>query len=235
MKRDYDYFFKFVLIGDTCTGKSCLLVRFSDDDFKENYVTTIGVDFRFRTLQINKSTVRLQIWDTAGQERYRTITKAYYKGADGIMAVFDLTDKESFLNIDGWLGEIEKHCGSDVSIIVLANKCDVGQPQQPRQQPADTNGNEYAEEDDEQEREIEVTDEDIAQFEKAHNLKVLKTSAKSGQGVDEAFLEMTKVLIKKQNALSPDERKKIGGGKLGSKGLGPQANGGGKQGGGGCC
>ena len=66
MKRDYDYFFKFVLIGDTCTGKSCLLVRFADDEFQENYVTTIGVDFRFRTLQINKSTVRLQIWDTAG-------------------------------------------------------------------------------------------------------------------------------------------------------------------------
>ena len=96
------------------------------------------------------------------------------------MAVFDLTDKESFLNVDGWLGEIEKHCGSDVSIIVLANKCDVGQPNQNRNVAVDTNGNEYGEEDDEQEREIEVTDEDIAQFEKSHNLKVLKTSAKSG-------------------------------------------------------
>lgn len=145
MKRDYDYFFKFVLIGDTCCGKSCLLVRFAvsyipictltrdsyfqDDDFQENYVTTIGVDFRFRTLQINKSTVRLQIWDTAGQERYRTITKAYYKGADGILVVFDLTDKESFLNVDGWLKEIEKHCGTDVSVIVMANKSDVGEGQ----------------------------------------------------------------------------------------------------------
>ena len=89
-------------------------------------MTTIGVDFRFRTLQINKSTVRLQIWDTAGQERYRTITKAYYKGADGILVVFDLTDKESFMNVDGWLKEIEKHCGTDVSVIVLGNKMDYG-------------------------------------------------------------------------------------------------------------
>ena len=91
-------------------------------------MTTIGVDFRFRTLQINKSTVRLQIWDTAGQERYRTITKAYYKGADGILVVFDLTDKESFYSIDGWMKEVEKQCVPDVNIIVLANKSDVGDP-----------------------------------------------------------------------------------------------------------
>ena len=102
----------------------CLL---KDDEFQENYVTTIGVDFRFRTLQINKSTVRLQIWDTAGQERYRTITKAYYKNADGVMIVFDLSDRESFQNIDSWLQEVEKHCGPDVSVMILANKCDIGQ------------------------------------------------------------------------------------------------------------
>ena len=79
---------------------------------------------RFRTLQINQSTIKLQIWDTAGQERYRTITNAYYKGADGIIVVCDLTNKESFLSIDGWLSEIEKHSGSDVQIMVFANKCD---------------------------------------------------------------------------------------------------------------
>lgn len=79
-------------------------------------------------MQINKSTVRLQIWDTAGQERYRTITKAYYKGADGILVTFDLTDKESFFNIDGWMKEVEKQCGPEVNIIVLANKSDVGDP-----------------------------------------------------------------------------------------------------------
>ena len=136
----------------------------------------------------------MQIWDTAGQERYRTITKAYYKGADGILVVFDLTDRESFMNVDGWLKEIEKHCGTDVNVIVMANKCDVGMPKPPKNEKDDDN--DYEDEDD-QEREIEVTDEDIANFERTHNLKVLKTSAKVGAGVDEAFLEMTKSLIKK--------------------------------------
>jgi len=133
----------------------------------------------------------LQIWDTAGQERYRTITKAYYKGADGILVVFDLTDKESFNNVDSWLKEIEKHCGTDVSVIVLANKCDVGQKK------SSGVGGGKAPANKEQEREIEVTDEDIAAFEQSHNLKVMKTSAKFGTGVDESFLEMTKALIKR--------------------------------------
>mmetsp|Transcript_27124 Transcript_27124/g.26173 ORF Transcript_27124/g.26173 Transcript_27124/m.26173 type:complete len:178 (+) Transcript_27124:15-548(+) len=176
MKRDYDYLFKLVLIGDTCVGKSCLLVRFADDCFSENYITTIGVDFRFRTLQINKSTIKLQIWDTAGQERYRTITNAYYKGADGIIIVFDLTSKESFLNISSWIKEVEKHSGEDVQITVLANKMDA-------------------------EEEYEVSDADIKKFEEEFKLKVIKTSAKTGTNVDDSFLDMTKKLIIKKNQL----------------------------------
>ena len=94
------------------------------------------------------------------------------------------------MNIDGWLTEIEKHCGSDVSVIVLANKCDYDNNKKDNKEEEKDYG------DEDQEREIEVTDEDIAEFEKSHNIKVLKTSAKTGQGVDEAFLEMTKALIK---------------------------------------
>ena len=116
------------------------------------------------------------------------------------MVVFDLTDHDSFVNVDGWLTEIEKHCGTDVSVIVLANKCDIS--------PKGDSGNKDYEDEDDQEREIEVTDEEIAAFEKSHNLKVLKTSAKTGEGVDESFLEMTKALIKKNNNLSPEDRKK---------------------------
>ena len=83
--KDYDYIFKLVLIGDTCVGKSCILVRFSDDIFDDNYVTTIGVDFRFKTMAIKNKIVKIQIWDTAGQERYRSITTAYYRGAAAII------------------------------------------------------------------------------------------------------------------------------------------------------
>jgi len=97
MKRDYDYLFKLVLIGDSGVGKSCLLLRFADDNFTDSYISTIGVDFRFRTITIDKKTVKLQIWDTAGQERFRTITSAYYRGADGIIMVYDVTSSESFI------------------------------------------------------------------------------------------------------------------------------------------
>jgi Ras-related protein Rab-1A len=165
-------------------GKSCLLVRFADDCFSENYITTIGVDFRFRTLQINKSNIKLQIWDTAGQERYRTITNAYYKGADGIIIVFDLCNKESFLNVSSWLKEVEKHSGEDVTVTVLANKSDS------------------------QAEELEVTDADIKKFEEESGIKVIKTSAKTGENVDESFLDMTKKLIIKRNSSTQEEKKK---------------------------
>ena len=121
-KKDYHYLFKMVLIGDSSVGKSCLLIRFADDDFTDNYVTTIGVDFRFRTLRIEDYSVKLQIWDTAGQERYRTITNAYYRGADGIIVVFDLTSRESFLNLTDWLDEVKKSAPEDTLIIAFANK-----------------------------------------------------------------------------------------------------------------
>ena len=91
--KEYDYLFKLVIIGNSAVGKSSLLVRFADDSFSENYLATIGVDFRFKTIPIEGKNVKLQIWDTAGQERFRTITNAYYKGADGIIMVYDTTNE----------------------------------------------------------------------------------------------------------------------------------------------
>ena len=125
----------------------------------------------------------MQIWDTAGQERYRTITNAYYKGADGIIVVFDMTNKESFLSIDGWLSEVEKHSGNDVSVMVFANKSDCTD-------------------------EIVVTDKEIREFEETHKIPVVKTSAKEGTGVDDSFLELTKKLIVKKNEQGGDDRKR---------------------------
>mmetsp|Transcript_37450 Transcript_37450/g.49257 ORF Transcript_37450/g.49257 Transcript_37450/m.49257 type:complete len:131 (+) Transcript_37450:31-423(+) len=123
-RKEYDNLFKLVLLGDSCVGKSCLLVRFADDDFIENYSATIGVDFRFRSINHCNRKVKLQIWDTAGQERYRTITNAYYKGAEGIILCFDLFKKQSFDNLEVWLAEVEKHGKTDVQIVVIANKAD---------------------------------------------------------------------------------------------------------------
>ena len=124
-RKDYDEKFKLVLIGDTGVGKSCLLLRFADDTFTENYISTIGVDFRFRTVKIDKKTVKLQIWDTAGQERYRTITSAYYRGADGIIMVYDVTNEDSFRHINDWLLEVNRYASESTSKLIVGNKTDL--------------------------------------------------------------------------------------------------------------
>lgn len=114
-----------VLIGDNGVGKSCLLLRFADNTFTENFISTIGVDFRFRTLKIDKKTVKLQIWDTAGQERYRTITSAYYRGADGIIMVYDVTNEDSFNHINEWFLEVNRYASETCCKLIVGNKTDL--------------------------------------------------------------------------------------------------------------
>mmetsp|Transcript_28352 Transcript_28352/g.81484 ORF Transcript_28352/g.81484 Transcript_28352/m.81484 type:complete len:217 (+) Transcript_28352:94-744(+) len=130
MKRDYDHLFKLVLIGDSGAGKSCLLLRFADDAFTDSYITTIGVDFRFKTIPVDKKTIKLQIWDTAGQERFRTITSAYYRGADGIILVYDICDRESFAHVDDWLNEVNRYVNESTCKILIGNKCDMASERQ---------------------------------------------------------------------------------------------------------
>lgn len=125
MNDDYDYLFKLLLIGDSGVGKSCILLRFADDTFSESYISTIGVDFKIRTLTINEKKVKLQIWDTAGQERFRTLTTAYYRSAHGIVLVYDVNDRETFFHIENWLQEVGRYASSDVNRILVGNKCDI--------------------------------------------------------------------------------------------------------------
>ena len=99
-------------------------MRFADDTFTESYISTIGVDFRFRTVKIEKKTVKLQIWDTAGQERFRTITSAYYRGADGIIMVYDVTSEESFRHVYDWLNEVDRYAAEDTCKLLVGNKAD---------------------------------------------------------------------------------------------------------------
>ncbi|KAL3937720.1 MAG: hypothetical protein SGBAC_007230 [Bacillariaceae sp.] len=174
-QRDYDYLFKLVLIGDSGVGKSCLLLRFADDAFTESYISTIGVDFRFRTVKIESKTVKLQIWDTAGQERFRTITSAYYRGADGIIMVFDVTSLESFDHVNDWLKEVNRYAAEGTVKLLVGNKSD---------RTADR----------------VVTEEQAKEFADELGIPFIETSAKSSKNVEEAFLTMAGELIRQRDA-----------------------------------
>ena len=191
--KDYDYIFKLVLIGDTCVGKSCILVRFSDDIFDDNYVTTIGVDFRFKTMVVKNKVVKIQIWDTAGQERYRSITTAYYRGAAAIIICCDCTNKESFNNIKNWVEEIGKYTDKDaVDKMVFMNKCDLTE-------------------------ERCIKKDEIDKFEIENGIKVLEVSAKTGEGIDKGFEYIIEKLIDKNDNKNSNTLTLKGEGLLGNK------------------
>ncbi|CAH8445368.1 unnamed protein product [Dicrocoelium dendriticum] len=167
MAKCYDYLFKLLLIGDSGVGKTCLLFRFSDDEFNLTFIATIGIDFKIRTIEIDGKKIKLQIWDTAGQERFRTITTAYYRGAMGIMLVYDVTNAKSFQNIRLWMRNIDQHANQDVEKMLLGNKCDAVDQRQ-------------------------VTTEEAKEFADSFSIRFLETSAKSGARVEEAFRSLAK-------------------------------------------
>lgn len=175
---DFDFMFKILLIGDTSVGKSCLLLRFADDEFVNDYISTIGVDFKIKTIALDKEIVKLQIWDTAGQERFRNITSSYYRGCNGIIIVYDLTRKKSFKDVEMWLGEVEKYALSSVVKLLVGNKSDlVGQR--------------------------EVTRQEAERFAAQKHLAYIETSAKNATNVDAAFENLAK-MIKTERLKSMD-------------------------------
>jgi len=106
-------------------GKSCMLLRFADNSFTDSYISTIGVDFKIRTIELDGKRVKLQIWDTAGQERFKTITTSYYRGAHGLIIVYDITSMESFNSIKKWLVDVERFASPNVLNLIVGNKSDL--------------------------------------------------------------------------------------------------------------
>nr|XP_033692926.1 ras-related protein Rab-35 isoform X1 [Tursiops truncatus] len=151
-------------------GKSSLLLRFADNTFSGSYITTIGVDFKIRTVEINGEKVKLQIWDTAGQERFRTITSTYYRGTHGVIVVYDVTSAESFVNVKRWLHEINQNC-DDVCRILVGNK------------------------NDDPERKV-VETEDAYKFAGQMGIQLFETSAKENVNVEEMFNCITELVLR---------------------------------------
>jgi len=182
-KRNYDYLVKTIIIGDSGVGKTCLLRRFSDEPFVEFHMTTIGVDFAVKMINLEGKRAKLQIWDTAGQERFHTITVAYYRGADALLLVFDVTDPHSFEHCEQWLKEVRQHTvDNPPEVILVGNKVDV--PVEMRMVSAAA----------------------AEQFAKQNNIPYIETSARESVGVEEAFESVTSRCVQKRIQLEQDAK-----------------------------
>jgi len=159
----YAYLFKYIIVGDTSVGKSCLLLQFTDKRFRNDHEVTIGVEFGTRHVAVDGKQIKLQIWDTAGQESFRSITRAYYRGATAALLVYDISRRFTFDSISRWMEDVKQQGGSKTMMMLIGNKSDL-----PRR---------------------EVSYEEGERFAKDHGLSFVETSAKSNINVDEAFLQ----------------------------------------------
>ncbi|KAL5566388.1 hypothetical protein UlMin_029552 [Ulmus minor] len=169
--RSCDDLHKILLVGDSSVGKSCLLLRFVDDSYVDRSITTIGVDFKTKTMKLDGKTIKLQIWDTAGQERFQTLPSSYYREGDGIMIVYDVTKMESFNNVAQWWNEIAIYADDNVCKLLVGNKCDLVHNKVVDTQTAKA-----------------VADQIGIPF--------LETSAKDSINVEQAFLTMAREIMK---------------------------------------
>ena len=171
--QNVDVTFKILTIGESGVGKTCILRRFVENKFMKNHLATIGIDFKTKNIKIGETQIKLKIWDTAGQERFRNITTQYYKGADGIALIFDLTDKNSYEKIKEWMTQIRNNTQADeIGLVLMGNKCD-------------------------SEERIISTDDGNALGEEL-GIKYFETSAFSGENISEAFNYLAHEITKKK-------------------------------------
>lgn len=159
----YAYLFKYIIIGDTGVGKSCLLLQFTDKRFQPVHDLTIGVEFGARMITCDSKQIKLQIWDTAGQESFRSITRSYYRGAAGALLVYDITRRETFNHLTRWLEEARQNANANMVILLVGNKVDL-------------------------EHRRAVSFEEGQKFAEENGLIFLEASAKTAKNVEEAFV-----------------------------------------------
>ncbi|PIA51548.1 hypothetical protein AQUCO_01100419v1 [Aquilegia coerulea] len=208
----YEYLFKFIIIGDTGVGKSCLLLQFTDQRFQPVHDLTIGVEFGAKMVTINNRPIKLQIWDTAGQEAFRSITRSYYRGAAGALLVYDITRRETFNHLANWLEDARQHANPNMAITLIGNKCDLSHRRA-------------------------VSREEGEQFAKENGLIFMEASARTSQNVNEAFTRTAEKILQNIHEGLFDVSNESSGIKVGhGRAQGPSAS---RDGaitqGGGCC
>lgn len=180
----YDVLIKLLLIGDTSVGKTNIVSRYIQDVFSEKAKPTLGVDFMTKMIEINEKKVRVQIWDTAGQEKYRSITRSYYSNAKGAIVVYDVTDKLSFKNVEGWINDL-KSVVKELNIAIVGNKVDLVDDR-------------------------EVTKEEAEAYASSLGCVAFETSAKTGHNISALFKELIEAIFSKfyveDSSSSEDER-----------------------------
>ena len=168
--RPYDLQIKLLMIGDSAVGKTSLLLRYANDTFSSTFITTIGIDFKIKTVDLDGRRVKLQIWDTAGQEQFRTITRSYFRGAQGIVLVYDITDRGTFNSVRSWMAQIADHADAQVNRVLVANKSD-------------------------NEAERRVSSAEGAALAAEYEVKFLETSAKHDINVSETFTAIAREVV----------------------------------------
>jgi small GTP-binding protein len=166
---------KLILLGDSSVGKSSILIRYTEGIFVDKTSQTVGSDFRTHDVTINGAIYRLQIWDTAGQERFRGIVEAYYRKAQGILLLFDQSFSNSFDSLPEWLTSINEHAAPNVPVVIVGNKADL---------------------------KTVVTFDRINAFVESHGLHFVSTSAVQGMGIEEAFMDVAKLVVERQSQLT---------------------------------
>ena len=181
---DYDKSCQFLLLGNSEVGKTSLIRRYTNGLFKEEYISTIGIDYDSKKEIIDDINVQVKLWDTAGQERFRAITPNNLRNAEGIMLVFDITNSDSFNDLKDWLESIKTHFGEkniSIPIIIVGNKIDL-----------------------EDKRDVEK--DDANKFAQENNYKYFETSAKTGEGVDNAVRELVRQILASKDKEDPGEK-----------------------------
>lgn len=159
----FDQSFKILLLGDSSVGKTSLLIRYIDGFFGDSHIATIGIDYKVKFVQLNDKKIKVDLWDTAGQERFRALAKNYFKGANGYIFVFDITNRKSFESVKKWVSEAQTMAVvKNYQMFIVGNKCDC-----------------------DDERTVKINE--IEELANKYNAKFLETSAKDNINVDELF------------------------------------------------